>query len=487
MIKKLLKEHIKKAIESNSSFSKFIRYNFQPTSNIEDILATEIDNYLISKDQTYQFSNFKRLFYEDILSFDPHRFANFLRNIINDDPKREKTFQHILNDIEGKLQESYNIPNSYIKMKRSELDQICEDLLLKEDYVGLINTRKFIKDNFRVFDYNSYLKENRDLAIKILKSKGQDETDKTYARLRTLLKNHTGYLGIFTYFNKIEKVPFITLSRLYARVHKDHDILNMLPEPLIDYMRHRLPYKAHDGRTYNKHFERLTDDLTNIEDKHKAKLFADDFPVLLRMGLSENSDFIEIIKDLTNDKEKLDMYNLFFIKKVARYKTQKELMDALMGFVYVTNDDENIRNIINQHNMANLVYDDGELIVARTRNQDAMQQIASDTSWCIKDSLSYWTQYVKEDNVQLVIIDLTEKKASLNRKIGVTLEPGWGGSDYDFNTAHLKNDSYISEIQLAERLKKHDIDLKDLFKIAKSFGSNEYYAEEDVSSEEYRR
>ena len=486
MIKNLVKEHIKKAIQSNSSFAKFIQNNYK-TTKVENLLLNELESFIISKEEIYQFNNFRNLFYEDILSFKPHRFANFLRNIINDDPKRERTYQHVLNDIEKGLVESYSIPNSYIKMKRTELDDICEELILKEDYVGIYNVRKFIKDNFRVLNYNSYLKENRDLAVKILKSRGEDESDKTFARLRVLLKDNPGYLGIFTYFNKIEKIPFISLSRLYTRIIKDNDILKMLPELIIHYLRHKLPYKAPDGRTYTKHFERLNDDLTSIEEKHKAKLFADEYPVELRKGLLDNSDFIEIVKDVTSDKEKLEMYHKFFLKKVARYKTQQELLDGLISFVYAMKDDEDFRSQVRNHYMMSMVFDDGDLLVIRVRNQEALQQIASDTSWCIRDSLRYWTDYVGEDTVQLVIIDLKEPRTSLYRKIGVTLNPGWGSKSMDFNTAHLKNDSYISEEQLNKRLEKYQITLTDLFEIGKNYGSNEHYADEDVSNEEYRR
>ena len=94
------------------------------------------------------------------------------------------------------------------------------------------------------------MRENRDLAIKILKSGGADETDKVYVRLRKLLAANPNYIGAFTYFNKIEKIPFITLKRMYDRILQNNDILNMLPELIVNYIRHKLPYKTSDGRTY---------------------------------------------------------------------------------------------------------------------------------------------------------------------------------------------------------------------------------------------
>jgi hypothetical protein len=484
MIKNILKEKIKESIKSNNSFNKFLLNNYK-TLKVEDIIIKEIEDFLLTKEEVYEFSNFKNLFYDTILNFNPSRLANFLRNVLNNDPKKEKTYQHILNDIESKLEETYNIPNNYLKMKRSQLDELCDELILKENYFELNNIRKFIKDNFRIFDYNSYLKENRDLAVKILKSGGEDETDKTYVRLRKLLEGkNMGYLGIFTYFNKIEKIPFISIKRLYERILKDNDILHMLPELIINYMRHKLPYKNKDGRTYTKHFERLEDDLLSIEEKHTAKLFADDYPATFRKGLLDIPDFIEAIKELTSNKEKVEMYNKFFLKKVARYKTQKELLDSLIKFVYSNTNDEAVRTLINNTYMCDMVFDDGELVVARVRNQDALQTLANDTSWCIKDSLSYWNDYVGENNIQLVIIDLTEPQTSLYKKIGCTLRPkGW--HDYNFYTAHIKNDTFINEDQLNKRLEKYDTSLEELYNVATTMGNNEYYAPEEIQNDRY--
>ncbi len=488
MIKNILKSRIKKAIEVNSSFRNMIMNNYK-TINVEDIIMKDLEDFLLSKEEIYQFSNFKDLFYEDVMSFDPHRFANFLRNIINNHPDKDRTYQHILNDIESKLMEAYGIPNEYIKMKRSQLDEICEELFLQEKYAELKNLRNFIKENFRVHDYSSFVNENRDLARKILKQVDADETDKVYVRLRKLLESNPSYLGLFTYFNKVEHIPFIALERLYNRINRNAEIIRLLPEIIVDYMKHKLPYHTPDGRTYNKHFERLNDDMDVIEEIHKAKIFTDEYPVPLRKGLLQNSDFIECVKEIMGDTtgEKKNMYDKFFLKKVMRYKTPQELLDGLITFVYAMNDDEDFRDTVKDHGWLNMVYDDGDLLVIRARNQDGLKEIASDTSWCIKDSLSYWCDYVKEDSVQLVIIDLKEQKSSLYRKIDVTLDSTGWSNDYEYRTAHLKNDFYISEDDLNKRLKKYEITLKDLFNIAVNYGDNEYVSNDEQINDEYYR
>jgi hypothetical protein len=89
MIENILKEQIKKAIQTNSSFTKYLKSNYK-SLNVEDVIVNELENFVSSREDVYQFSNFRDLFYEDILNFDPHRFANFLRNVMTDNPKREK-------------------------------------------------------------------------------------------------------------------------------------------------------------------------------------------------------------------------------------------------------------------------------------------------------------------------------------------------------------------------------------------------------------
>ena len=438
MIQSLLKDKIEDSIQSNNSLREYLNY-----SNFDyKLIIEELNDYILSKGDIYKFENFKNLFYENIINnFTPNRFGNFIRKVMTYSPDKERTYKHILNDIEDKLKESYNFDKKYLKMSRQELDDICNNLLLREEYSTLFSIRKFVKENFKICDYNSHVYENRDLALKVLKTVKQDKDDATFIRLSHLLKDNTGYLGLFTYFNKIEKIPFARLKTLYKNIISNKDILNLLPENAVDYMRHRIPYTpANSNRTYDSHFERLTDDLTKIKEIHNAKLFADKYPQKFRSGLIKNSDFIECIKELVNDKDKLKAYNTFFIKKIARYKTKEELLDALIKFVFVGDNDE-ILDVINSNEYLDLVYEDSGIIVIRVRDYDDLKEIASDTSWCIKDSLSYWMDYVKYETIQLAILLTDEKGASLYNKIGVTLNRGDYG--YEFYTAHLKNDRYI--------------------------------------------
>lgn len=488
MYNELLKNKVQDSIHVNNYIEKLVT-KLGNDSVVVDKIIEEIDDFLMENSEIYKFSNFKDLMYQSLLELDNFRFANFIRNVINNHPDKQRTYDHLLNDINSKLEEQYNLPKDYYHMTKSQLDDICDDLLLNENYFMLSKTRQFIIDNFRVFDYKSYIKENKDLALKILRTKDIDETNTTYLRIKKMLVEHTGYLGLFTYFHFIEKISFMRIKILFKNLIEHKSILRNLPTNIVDYMNQKLPYTV-NGRIYNSNFERLEDDLTQIIDEHTAKLFANEYPLVLRRGLYKNPDYIEIIRKLTTDTpesvRKLNLYNTLFLKKVSKYKTQKELLDSLTKFVYTSNESENIEKIIERNSDLRLIFNDGELIIIRVLSHDALNEIANDTNWCICSSLSYWMDYVGDYNIQLVVVDLSTPETSIKRKIGITLIPV-NNSSYRFNTAHYRNDEYITEDVISKLFNEHDIDIQTVYNISKNAGSNEQYSSSDIDDSESSR
>jgi hypothetical protein len=487
MIKNMLENKIENCYTKNKSLKKYLNIKYDDNFNYNIML--ELNDFILSNNDIYESNNFTDLIYESFYELDDYRFTVFLRNLLTENPNRNRTYAHMLNDIKEKLNTTYELPKSYYNKSKTELNDICDQLFSEGKFNLLSNTRKYIKENFRIDNYQSFIFENRDLAKKILKQKGEDDNDLDYIRIKKMLEHNPNYLGLFIYYNKIEKINFGRLKTLYNKLLAYKDILRKLPDRPTTYMDidHKGSYKGKDGRTYPTHFEELEDNLRQIKEEHTAKLFADEYPAHLRYNLAKNSDFIEIIKELTNKtddaKDKLEMYRRFWIRKVSRYKNQQDLLNSLENFVFSDSSSEKIREKINSDSGLKMVFDDGDVIVCRVLSYDAIQNIGSDTSWCIKDSLSYWTDYVNGDNVQLVIMDLTAPKTSPERKIGCTLY-----SDGSMSTAHLINDSYISENDLNELLeKKALVKLKELFDIAKDLGNNVYYDSSEINSDSYGR
>ena len=487
MIKNLIKNKIEECYLTNESFGKLLNIRF--SGNLTNIVFSELNDFILSNDDIYESNNLTELIYESFYELDYSRFTNFLRNMINEHPDRDRTYSHMINDIKESLDTTYQLPKYYYSLSKFDLNKECDKLFIEGKLLQLKNTRQFINDNFRLERYESFVFENRDLAKVLLKKNNLDETDRVYIRIRELLKGRPNLLGLFTYYNKVEKIGMGRLQTLFRTITKNTDILDKLPQQLNQYMARkgnfRGPFTMEDGRTYNTFFEQLEDDLLKLEEIHKAKLFADAYPGGIKRDLHLNSDFQEIVRELTSNddksKEKLELYKKFWLNKVSRYKTQEELIDSLTNFVFADSNVEDIKRQVENNYQLNMVFYDGELMVVRVLSYDAIQSIGSDTSWCIKDSLSYWTDYVSGSDVQLVIMDFTVPRTSPLRKIGVTI---YSGGQY--HTAHNINDSYVSESDVNKTLEKGNVTLSDMYEVAKDLGSNEYYNSDEISSDSYR-
>ena len=482
MYEELLKLKIDECYSNNKPLASLLEKRYRKL-NITDEVVFELNDFILDNSEVYSSNNLLKLVYEAFLELGDNRFGNFVRNLINGNPKRERTYNHMLNDIKEQLNFKYDMPSSYYSMTREQLDKECDILLEDNKFLLLGRVRKFINENFTISDYKSYVYENRDQARRILRHLKEDETDKTYIRLRNLLRDNPGYLGVFTFFNKIEEIPFQRIKNLYKRIQSNDDILDRLETSVVNYMtrsRTKQSFTAKDGRTYSTHFEKLSDDLTIIEEAQMAKIFSDEYPGSIKRGLNKKEDFIEAIKTLVDDEEKLALYSKFWLKKVSRYKTQQDLIDSLISFVFSDTGVENLRSTINNDSQLKLVFDDGELIVVRVLSYESLSNFAGDTSWCIKDSLSYWMDYIGNDNIQLVIINAEMPATSVEGKIGLTIYDGGR-----YNTAHRRNDSYIGEKELNQYLGNYGLSITELYDLSRGIGSNEYYSQDEISDDNY--
>ncbi len=486
MIVDLIKNKIEECYNNNIPFNKLLSFRFK--TDFKEIVFKELNDFILSKNDVYKSDNFMKFIYEAFLQMDNSRFTNFLRNLITEHPDIDRTYSHMMNDIKDKVDTKYKLDESYYSMTKYELNKKCDELFLEGKFLQLKNTRQFINDSFRIERYESFVFENRDLAKVLLKKNDLDETDRIYIRMREMLSAKPKLLGLFTYFNKVEKIGFGRLKTLYQKLISSTSILNQLPKDLLQYMPRRGVFRGafttEDGRTYNTHFEQLEDDLLRLEEIHNAKLFANEYPGIIKKDLHLNSDFQEIVRELTSNtdksKEKLELYKKFWLNKVSRYETQEELIKSLTNFVYSDNSADDIKNMVEGNYQLNNVFYDGELMVVRVLSYEAIQNIGSDTSWCIKDSLSYWTDYVNGTNVQLVILDFSVPRTSPLRKIGVTI---YGNGN--FYTAHNINDSYMNESNVNKVLEKGGVTLNDMYEVAKDLGTNEYYDDSEITDESY--
>lgn len=269
-----------------------------------------------------------------------------------------------------------------------------------------------------------FLFENLQQARSILKSHEIPETDKNFLAIRELLKSHLGYIGWFTKMFFDSGIGMNDLINLYQIISTESEIVSDLPKPIISY----------------SDWEILMDDIIKSRNKIAVKRVINEFPQLQKSFISlSNSTEVSLLVKLSKFKDKENFY-----KKVSRYKTKKELIDAIKLF---TTDKRkvgytNIKDAIIR-SKAKIVYDShfDDIIICEV-NFYQLRQLASDTSWCIL-SESTFKSYSNGIDKQYIIF-LTDKTGNMS-KIGITY-------GLKFRTAHAINDSYVDQSTISKLL-----------------------------------
>lgn len=294
------------------------------------------------------------------------------------------------------------------------------------------------------------LNENLSAARKILKDNSIPETDETFVKLRSDLKNNTGYLGWFTkmiYVNKVGR----DINQILNLIHNDKYVIDNLPKNLIKYT----------------NWENLMDDIISVQYNRSIKKMINELPSHLKSK-------IDIEKMSSEDK---NLYaTLFkredkdlFLNKVSRYRTRKDFINALKLFLSgdgAKNFDGTLK-LINDVKSP-IVHQDKEnnLIICEV-NYRQIKRLGSDTSWCIVPSESTFDRYVEGVYKQYIIFltDLT----SVYSKIGVT-------AAFDTKNIHLKDDKYLDKRDLVKLLADRDYDIKNML-----FNVHDFLSTRDIN------
>ncbi len=272
---------------------------------------------------------------------------------------------------------------------------------------------------------NSYiLFENLQQAKSILKANDIPETDKNFIIVKNLLKDSLGYIGWFTKMFFEIGIGMDDLKELYRIISTEAEIISGLPKPVISY----------------SDWEILMDDIIKSRNKISVKRVINEFPQLQKSFINlSNSTEVSLLIKLSKFQDKENFY-----KKISRYKTKKELINAIRLF---TTDERkvgytNIKNAI-VRSKAKIVYDShfDDIIICEV-DFHQLKQLASDTSWCIL-SESTFRSYADGINKQYIIF-LTDRTGNMS-KIGITY-------GLKFRTAHAINDSYVDQNTISKLL-----------------------------------
>lgn len=260
--------------------------------------------------------------------------------------------------------------------------------------------------------------ENLDQAKSYLKKNNISYSDPKFLQLKSLLKNHLGYIGWFTKMLYEKNVLMQDLTNLFNIIVNESEIIDGLPKQVINY----------------DDWEKLVDDIISTRQNIQIKRVLNELPTLQKSFINiKNKTEKELLIKLFKLKDRTN-----FFKKISRYKTKKELLDAIKLF---TSDKRsigytNIKKIVEASD-AKIIYDSPffNIIICEV-DYVQLRKLASNTSWCIVRSESTFNSYANGIGRQYIIF-LTDKDDNYS-KIGITY-------GIKFVTAHLKNDSYIDE------------------------------------------
>lgn len=273
---------------------------------------------------------------------------------------------------------------------------------------------KHILTKFKIF-------ENVQQAKSVLRKNNIPETDSNYKKIKKILSGSEGYIGWFTKMFFLDSVSIRELSALFNRIKTERQLISSLPKPIIQYEK----------------WEDLVDDLIIVDRKSNANKIYSELT-------SSQKEFIDI-----QDPKIVDTFNkLFkmkdkenFIKKISRYKTKNDFLSALNLFT-IKRIDQSFSSILNSVKRcgSKVIYEDpSQSTILCEVNYTQIRDLGYDTSWCIVKSESTFNSYATFPNKQYILFltDLTDNFS----KIGITY-----GSK--FKTAHIKNDAYISEVDV---------------------------------------
>ena len=456
-------DRIEKLYNKNPDFKKSIDARLKDNDSKFYILAKNVNDYLLKHNESFNISNFCDYFFEALYKTTDEDFQIFVEGAYkNKHTSITHIYDRILSDINNNISNKYDLDIQLIKENRTTLENEAEKAFQSKDISRLFKIRKFLNENFRIDGFNSFIRENKNFALRVLRDVKIPQDDKKFIRLEQLLSNNRGYLGIFTYFLFKRHISYERLKDLYESILKNKDILDRLPKSVVSY----------------KSFEELEDDIRLIERDRVAIAFAREYPRL--KSIQDNKTFIEMANELKSMMDKdprfESAYRKIFMPKISLYKTEKQLLDALEKFIFnCIGVDDFMSDIQQYQNEIKVVYDSVRFLVLRYLDYPALNKTCSDTNWCIARDRDYWAQYHgAEGRIFIVIIDKYKDKFDIRSKTGVTFESG--GHVY---ASHLKNDAGTSSTEINKILKEDDVDLNTLYSAAQTFGSNTYYETEE--------
>lgn len=259
-----------------------------------------------------------------------------------------------------------------------------------------------------------------------------------FDKLKNLLSKNLGYIGKFTEYLMNENIPFSDLELLYKDLldlknkQKNLDINDLKYEQVIDKIQ-----ETRNDLSVNSLIQRFPSE---------QKAFAKELLKDLTIHGSNYNIFLKASK-----KENVDA----LVSKISRYKTSKDLLNALKLFSKDSmNNKEKVLDYINNSDSAKIVFQNDKILIVKIEKIEDVQKLGSDTSWCILASYM-WKSYTTGRH-QYILYDFEKDDLDPKFKIGFTLN-----KDFTIHAAHDILD-VSSNIELKNILTNNSVLFSDL-------------------------
>jgi hypothetical protein len=307
--------------------------------------------------------------------------------------------------------------------------QIPEDI--KDKAKDKIKDIKLSPDEVQFVDKNPKLKEIRDL-----------------------LGGKDGYAQLFTYLHVKELTPIEDLRRIFSGLVEYNDLLSKMRRPINNYI----------DPSIENNTEQIVDDLEDLSRWRKLKKFVNEFTKVLKDSYKDTpkvykdklvdiaAAFDELGKDTSGkiDAEKQRLTQKRFFDKIGRYQSIRDLITSAEEFLKseANADSSKFYEAIDRVNQkygtygANLLYDEGGLLIVEVKSFQACKDLYSNTSWCIASYQNHWDAYVGGDakfTRQYCVTNFNLSPADNKSIIGITVGP-----NKKVEACHLKNDAGAS-------------------------------------------
>lgn len=309
--------------------------------------------------------------------------------------------------------------------------------------------------------------------------------DPYFLKIKNMLVQDPGLTFLFTKFHFQNGVSLDNLKDMYNLLKSQSKNFNLLP---IDPSTNKpigVPKYANltpedekriysDGLTKGG-YERLTDDLIQIDRKKKAKKFTDELTVKFRKEYEGANDdlrkqidnigvaFAELgaSPDGTIDKKMNHDLQRLFWSKISGDKSLNDLIERAKNHIKSSNTNNlgkfmqaiyEVNRKLGDDNGVEIVYNENNILIVDVKSFRANKMLNANTSHCIANSDGHWHNYVGFYNKQYYIYNWSLPANDISSVIGITIDP-----KQKITAAHYKNDDPVGGRSATPEIREKEI------------------------------